>query len=87
MSSRDIHNRLDLLADDIGRLRRCVDPESSLGYTVDRIAGHIGAIHLIVHPSAGELAAQTAPGDPAAIDEAIRLVDEHWTRLQRRMAA
>jgi hypothetical protein len=73
------------LAGDVGRLRRRVEPDSSLAYLCDRIAGHVESLHCILTPSAGELVAFTAPGDEDAIAEALRVVDDRWHRLQSRL--
>jgi hypothetical protein len=80
-----LNTRIDALADDVGRLRRRVEPGSSLEHLAERLAGHVETLHLIVTPSAGELVAWHAPGDEEAIGEAIRIVDERWKRLQERL--
>jgi hypothetical protein len=80
-----LNTRIDALADDVGRLRRRIEPGSSLEHLADRLVGHVETLHLIVTPSAGELVMWTAPGDEEAIGEAIRIVDERWKRLQERL--
>lgn len=85
MNVRALELRLEALADDVGRLRRRLDPESSAGYLVDRIRGHVASIWLIATPSASELSSIFAPGDPEALQAAIEITDEEWSALLRRM--
>lgn len=80
-----LRQRLDELAVDVGRIRQRVAPETSLGWTLDRIARHIESLVLMVEPSAGEIAAIWAPGDDEAIHEAIRIVDARSRRLRERL--
>jgi len=75
-------SRIDLLAADVGRLRRRVDPESSLVHLADRLASHIEALYVMVEPTAGELVAWTSPGDEQAAAAAIAHVDARWNRLR-----
>lgn len=82
MNAAAIQARLVELATDAGYLKRRAEPGSTIELLADRIAGHIEAIHGMVHLSAAELAACSAPGDAAAIDEAIHAVDEGWAKLQ-----
>jgi hypothetical protein len=73
------------LAGDIGRLRRRLEPESSAGFTAARIAHQVACIDTMLRPSAAEIVGQSAPGDPDAIDEALRIVDEHDRRMRARL--
>jgi hypothetical protein len=73
------------LADEVGRLSRRIDPDSSASFSVDRIASHVYAIDGMLRPTAAELVAWSAPGDDEAVDEALRIVEEHYRRLRRRM--
>lgn len=77
--------RIDDLADDVGRLRRRLEPESSAAHLGDRIACHVHAIAGYVHPTAGELAASYAPGQDDAVTEAIRIVDARYRSLCHRL--
>lgn len=85
-------NRTDLLLDhlwslagELGRIRRAVDPDSSLVHAVDRACGHVLSIDAMLRPSAAEIAAMWAPGDETAITEAIRLVDDHDRQRRQRL--
>lgn len=83
-----LRNRIDELADDVGRLRRRFNsnPDAWTGvYIADRIAQHVQAVHQLLEPTAAELAATTAPGDPEAVNEAIRIVDERSRKLGGRL--
>lgn len=80
-----LRNRLDQLADDVGRLQRRVDPESSLHHVVALVACHVEALYGFVDPTAAELAAWTAPGDDQAVLEALRLVDVRTESLRHRL--
>jgi hypothetical protein len=75
------------IADDVGRLRRRF--RSNDGWTgeyiADRIAGNILNLAGMLGPSAAELVAQTYPGDPETVEEALRLVDEHDRQLRARL--
>jgi hypothetical protein len=73
------------LAEDVGRLGRRIDPDSSASFSVDRIASHVHAIDRMLRPTAAELVAWSAPGDDEAVDEALRIVDEQYRRLRQRM--
>lgn len=79
--AEQLRNRLEEAAVDIGRLRRRLTRDIDV-WTLDRISGHIECVYCCVSPTAAELAAVTAPGDTAAIDEAIRLVDERCHQLR-----
>lgn len=71
------------IARDVGRLRRRLEPGSSLAHTADRIASKLETLDAILYPPAAELAAASAPGREDAIVEAIRIVDEHERRLRQ----
>jgi hypothetical protein len=76
---------VDELAEDVGRLGRRIERESSAYWTWQRIADHVLSLDLMLHPSAAEIAACTYPGDIAAVQEAVRLTDERCDRLARRL--
>lgn len=80
-----VADRVWELAADVGRLRRRLEAESSLGFLAGRIANHVDAINSMVRPTAAQIARSWAPGDNTAVDEAIRLVEEHSDRLQKRL--
>jgi hypothetical protein len=85
-ANRAILDRVDLLAADIGRLRRrsCRSDESwPGGYLVDRLAANLQSLDLMLRPSAAELAAGAAPGDGIAVTEAIAAVDARARELAR----
>jgi hypothetical protein len=75
------------LAADVGRLRRRLEPDSSLAQLADRIAGRILILDLLATPTAAELAATTAPGDDEALTEAIRIVDQRKLYLHSLLGA
>jgi RNA polymerase subunit RPABC4/transcription elongation factor Spt4 len=52
-------------------------------YIVDRIADHIAALDVLLHPCAAELAVWTAPGDEEAVSAAIETVDRRAAELRR----
>lgn len=85
MNIHALRGRLDELAVDVGRARRLVERDSSLAWTLDRIAGHVASIIGTVEPSAGELVAWTAPDDDQAVAEAIRIVDARSRRLRAQL--
>ena len=70
--------RLELLAADVGRLRR-----QRGGHLVDRVAWHVESLDAMVHASAGELTAQSFPGDDEAAAAAIELVDKRSRKIRR----
>jgi len=70
--------RLYELAADIGRLRRRYPGD----HILDRAATHVETLALMLEPCAAQLAACTAPGDEAAIVEAIRCVDDRHRQLR-----
>jgi hypothetical protein len=78
LSPPSLLDRVDLLAADVGRLRRRVEPESSLAHLVDRIGRHVETLDLMLRPCAAALAPELFGicGDEAlAIDEALAWVD------------
>jgi hypothetical protein len=79
MEAEALHNRINALADDIGRLQRHTQPDTSLAHLCDRLASHAQALHTFVTPSAGQLAAWYAPGDDQAVQGALETVDA-WDR-------
>jgi hypothetical protein len=80
-----ITNRIDLIAADIGRLRRRQDAGSC--HVLDRLVVNVQALAGMFEPTAGELANTAAPGDDQAITEAIRIVDDRARKLDRLLAA
>lgn len=82
-----LRDRIHELATDIGRLRRRTEPDTYTAHLADRLAGHTQALHLLTTPTAGELAATTAPSDEQAVTEAIRVVDHEWRQLQQLLEA
>jgi hypothetical protein len=75
-----IRRRLDELAVDIGRLRRRLDTDREVWtdldvWTLEQIGAHVADLAGMFEPTAAELANTTAPGDPDAITEALRIVD------------
>ena len=72
--------RVDELATDVGRLRRrlTLDADSSAAHALDRIAGHVESLDLMLHPSAGDLVRRGA-----GVDAALREVDARLGRLRR----
>lgn len=77
--------RLPELAGEIGRARLRVERDSSLAWTLDRIAGHVEALAwLLLEPTASEIVACTYPGDPECVDAALEHVDRrraYWRGL------
>ena len=72
--------RVDELATDVGRLRRrlALEADSSASHTLDRIAGHVESLDLMLRPSAGDLVRRGA-----GVDAALREVDARIGRLRR----
>ena len=67
------------LARDVGRLRRRVDPESSLAHLVGRIGDRVQTIDVIVYPTAAELLADffcISGDEELSLEEALRVVDD-----------
>lgn len=79
-------DRVDALAADVGRVRRRVEPDSSLAYLVDRIADHVEWLDVMLQPSAAELAAYVYPGDDEAVDAALEAVDRRAARVRHLLA-
>ena len=83
-----LRRRLDLLVDDVGRLRRrvaCTDPESSLNHLAARIGGHVEVVVSFFEPTAAELVACTFPADDETVREALRIVDDRHRSLSYRI--
>lgn len=83
-ATQQLRGRINELAADIGRLRKRLD---ALTLTAEQIANHVETIAGFLEPTAAELANWHAPGDPIAIDEAIRIVDERANRLQKQLGS
>jgi hypothetical protein len=77
--------RIDLLADDVGRLRRTVKPDSSLWHLADRLADGLEALDAMIGMTAADLARWYAPGDPDAVEAALETVEARNDALQRRL--
>jgi hypothetical protein len=77
--------RLDALVDDVGWLRRRLDPDSSAAHLAERIACRLLDVDSMLRPSAAEIAATWHPGDEDAISEAIRIVDSHDRERRHRL--
>jgi hypothetical protein len=78
-------DRLDLLAADVGRLRRRLEPESSIAHLGDRLADHVETLDVILSPSAAELqrAFFCECGDhDLALDEALAETDRRQRQLR-----
>jgi hypothetical protein len=80
-----LFDRVVELADQVGLLRRRVEPETNLGFLADRLAANVSSLYLLLTPSAGELVSRWAPGDEEAATAAVELVDREWDGLQRRL--
>jgi hypothetical protein len=74
--------RLDELAVDVARLRRRVEPDSSLAFIAVRIAEHVESLDVMLQPSAAELAACAFPGDAETLDAAVEHVERRANRLR-----
>lgn len=87
--TQHVQARIDQLADDVGRLRRRAEPDSSLWWLADRLAVNLDCLDAMLNVPASEVARwyvpAGAPGFDAAVDEAIRLVDERHDALHARM--
>lgn len=84
--AHQLRKRVELLIEDVGRLRRRLDPEtSSLSHVGDRIAGHVHALYWLTEPTAAELVAFHAPGDQDAIQAAIKHVAARERQLIGRL--
>lgn len=83
---QQLRKRVELLVEDVGRLRRRLDHEtSSLCHMGDRIAGHAHALYWFTEPTAGDLVASHAPGDENAIKAALEHVDQQERLLIGRL--
>jgi len=71
--------RVDELAADVGRLRRTLNAEqgTSLAWTLNRLAGHVESLDLMLRPSAGDLVRCGASPDTA-----LDVVDGRVSRLR-----
>ncbi len=80
-----VQQRIDSLAEDVGRLRRRIEPGSSLEHQADRIAGHVVDLYWMLHHTAAELVAWYDRCNDEAIDEAIQDVDNQDHNLRRKL--
>lgn len=78
-------NRIDLIAEDIGRIRRTAEPDSWLWHLADRLAENLESLDVILATPAAELARWYAPRDHSAIKEAIRIVEARRDDLRSKM--
>jgi hypothetical protein len=79
---------VDELARDVGTLRRRFASNGDAwtgAYIADRLAANIEAVDVMLQPSAAELAAIVAPGDPDAIDAALEHVARRSRELRRQL--
>jgi hypothetical protein len=76
-------SRLHVIAEDVGRLMRNIEPGTAPGYAVERLAGNVEAAALMLQPTAAELVACSFPDDADAVDAAIDFVDERSRNLRR----
>lgn len=70
--------RLELLASDVGRLRRHLEPESYADFLSHRIAGHVDSLDCMLHPTAADLYREC--GDARV---ALAETDRHRALLHR----
>lgn len=83
-------SHLDQIAQDIGRLRRTTEPNTSAWWALDRIASNLEWIDLNTRPSAGQLYHQylAISGNPqVSIEEALRTVDRRAAKLRELLAS
>jgi hypothetical protein len=83
--TRALFDRIWEVANQVGLLRRRVEPETNLGFLADRLADNVSSVYLLLTPSAGELVSRWAPNDEEAASAAVDIVDREWDRLQRRL--
>ena len=69
--------RIDVLAEDVGRARRSVEPESYLAHLLDRIALHVETLDGMFFATAGELCAAGVRAE-----EALARVDQRDRELR-----
>lgn len=82
-----ILGRLDELATTIGRLRRRLNGDKEVWtdldvWTLEQIGRHVEALHLMLSPTAADLAAYHAGGYDTAADAAIAVVDARCHALR-----
>jgi len=73
-----LRGRIQALAEDVGRLRRRVEPDTYDAFLAFRIAGHVEALDALAWPTAAELYRECVD-----VDLALELVDEHAAKLHR----
>jgi hypothetical protein len=74
-------DRVTLLADDVGRLRRRLPPDTLYtGWLVERLGDHVDVLDAMLRPTAGELVAAGVP-----VKEALHQVDQDRARLRQRL--
>ncbi len=84
--TRAVAERIDLIATEVGRLRRRVAtdmPGTTTGFALERLARHVESLDLMLRPSAAEIAACAAPGNDDAVAQAIEVVDARSRELRR----
>jgi hypothetical protein len=81
--------RLELIAADVGRLRRRADPETSTAHALDRIAGNVDLVDAILTPTAADFyRANVAAGDDpeSAVTRALATSDRRARQLRSLLA-
>ena len=78
--SPGLAHHLEAAACEVRRVRYVAEPDSSLGYLADRLAGHLEALWLLVAASASDYVRAGFE-----VSEAIELVDRHAEKLHSRM--
>ena len=81
--SAALQARVDELAADLGRLRRRLEPGSSLAYLGERLAGQVETLDVMLRPSAGQLVSWTFPEDAETVEAAIEQVDRERARIRQ----
>jgi hypothetical protein len=86
MSTVAVLDQVDLIAEDIGRVRRLVPAELAyIAYLLERIAGHVEAFDAVLQPTAAEMyrANLRLSGDEElSVREALADVDVRVRRLR-----
>lgn len=82
-----LHNKLNELATEIGRIRRCVAEGSTLEWRTERVALIVQTLIEAGEPSAADLYQQLAvrDNDTIAVEEALRIVDERARKLHNQL--
>jgi hypothetical protein len=70
--------RLEEVAEDLGRIRRCTNGDTHLAWRLERLAGDVWWLVAAFLPTAADLIK-----DGHTVDEALRLADQDTRRLSR----